>query len=111
MGPTRSPDGSKRPKTDLFGGDCHTQNSSGPPLTLAFCNSITTDAAGKKLAKTPGHEVVDPSANLRSEMALPQSGLRRFMMRLFHYSKIFCAFRRMDTVRDFEIDINEFRAA
>jgi hypothetical protein len=43
-------------------------------------------------------------------MALPQPALRRFLMRLFHYSKIYCAFQRMDTVKDFEIDIEEFHA-
>jgi len=81
------------------------------PLQLAFCNSITVDAKGKKIKKTPGHEIVDPSlhSHLESGMSLPQNALRRFLMRIFHYSKIFCAFQRMDTVRDFEIDIHEFK--
>ena len=35
---------------------------------------------------------------------------RKFLIRLFYFSKLWCAFKRMDTHRDMEVEENEFAA-
>jgi len=63
------------------------------PMTLAFTRSITGDGAVKTV-----------------DMVLKKHMLRKFLIRLFYFSKLWCAFKRMDTHRDMEVEENEFAA-
>jgi hypothetical protein len=53
-------------------------------------------------------EMLNPDNFQDPLMVLKRPHLRGFLIRIFYYAKIWCAFKRLDVVRDFEVDKEEF---
>lgn len=79
------------------------------PLTLAFTQTIKDEH--REFMKTLNEVELlrNPAAHMAPEMQLKQAHIRSFMIRLFYYAKIWCAFKRLDVVKDFEVELDEFK--
>jgi len=81
----------------------------GSPLTLAFTQTIKDEH--KEFMKTVDEVELlrDPKVHLHPDMQLKRAHIRSFLIRLFYYAKIWCAFKRLDVVKDFEVELDEFK--
>jgi len=79
------------------------------PLTLAFTQTIKDEHKEFMKGLDEVELLRNPEAHMPPEMQLKRAHLRSFLIRLFYYAKIWCAFKRLDVVKDFEVELDEFK--